>query len=251
LIPSLLVALALAQAKPDASLEKFRTPVEALTERAIGSASRSVRFDWRHSTVGFALIGSELLERNNFGSTRLGGLVRRPIGGFMGEVAITRAFTWGTDSSDKLSKTPYRQAGRPSRFELDVNLGLPLAEGVVTTWPSFLPPGEIVFSAHAGLRYLFYPGSVSGMKFLDATGALLSPQLGDKEIEALEDVRLPGMQIDRARYGLLGGFSLDVYFQPGAFFSPRVLVSIPILSPVNGSGLGFWYELTLGIGWTI
>ena len=75
----------------------------------IGTASRSVRFDWRKSPASFALIGSELLERNNFGSTRLGVLARMPIGGFIGEVGITRAFTWSTDSSDKLALTPWER----------------------------------------------------------------------------------------------------------------------------------------------
>jgi len=234
----------------DTSIERYRTPLEALNERLIGAASKSIRFDWRNATVGVAVMGSELLERNNFGSARLGLLVRKPLGDVMGEVGITRVWTWSTTSSERLKLTPYRQPARPNRFELDVNAGYPLAEGVVTAWPSFFPPAEMVFSVNAGFRYLFYPGTLGGKDFLGVAEALMSPKLTESELEALEEQRLGGMELDPARYGLMAGFSLDVYLQPGAFLSPRLMVALPILSPANGTGLGFWWEMTLGLGWT-
>ncbi|MFY0570260.1 hypothetical protein ACN28E_41450 [Archangium lansingense] len=237
--------------KTDDTLEGFRTPLDALTEREIGAASKSVRFDWRKSTIGFGLIGSELLERNNFGSTRLGLMARKPFGSFVGEVAITRAFTWGTDSTEKLALTPYRQHGRPSRFELDINVGYPLAEGVVTALPGFFPATELVFSANAGFRYLFYPGAMGGMKFQDVATSLLAPRLSDHELAQLESSRPGGMQIDPARYGLLAGLSVDVYFGSGGFLSPRAMMAVPLLGVVTGTGLGFWWELSLALGWTL
>ncbi len=235
----------------DTSLEDFRTPIDALNERMIGAASKSVRFDWRKSTVGFGLVGSELLERNNFGSTRLGGLVRKPFGTLMGEVAITRAFTWGTDSTEKLARTPFRQYGRPSRWELDVNLGYPIAEGVVTAFPGWFPATELVFSANAGFRYLFYPGAMGGMKFQDVATSVLAPRLSDHELSYLEGSRPAGMQIDSARYGLLAGLSVDLYFGSGGFLSPRAMMALPLLSSATGTGLGLWWELSLGLGWTL
>lgn len=233
----------------NASVDSYRTPVEVLTERMIGSASRPVRYDWRKSKFGLGVVGSELLERNNFGSTRLGAFARMPMGGFMGELAITHAFTWETDSTRKLAMTPYRQFGRPSRFELDVNVGYPLAEGIVTAWPSFFPPTQMVFSLDAGFRYLFYPGALSGAKFGDVAAALVAPRLTDRELSNLEETRPGGMQIDSARYGLMAGGTLDLYFQTGGFLSPRVMVALPLLTPMNGTGLGWWWELSLGMGW--
>ncbi|WPB81849.1 hypothetical protein KYC5002_22380 [Archangium violaceum] len=237
--------------KADDTLEGFRTPLDALTERMIGTASKSVRFDWRKSTLGIGLIGSELLERNNFGSTRLGLLARRPFGKLMGELAISRAFTWGTDSTEKLALTPYRQYGRPSRIELDVNVGYPLAEGVVTALPGFFPATELVFSANAGFRYLFYPGAMGGMKFQDVATSLLAPRLSDHELGQLESSRPGGMQIDPARYGLLAGISVDVYFGSGGFLSPRAMMAVPLVGFVTGTGLGLWWELSLAAGWTL
>ncbi|QRK05711.1 hypothetical protein JQX13_37025 [Archangium violaceum] len=235
--------------KEDTTIERHRTPFEALNERMIGTASRAVRFDWRQTRAGIGLVGSQLLELNNFKSTRLGGFVRTPIGGFLGEIAITRVFTRGSSSTEKLALTPYRQSGRPSRFELDLNLGYPLAEGVATARPGFFPATELVFSANAGLRYLFYPGSLSGASFGETVTSLFAPKLSEREVENLESSRLPGMQLDGARYSLLTGFSLDIYFQPGGFLSPRVLVALPLISGVDGSGLGLWWELSFSAGW--
>ena len=237
--------------KADDTLEGFRTPIDALNERMIGAASKSVRFDWRKSTLGFGLIGSELLERNNFGSTRFGIMARKPFGSFVGEVAITRASTWGTDSTEKLALTPYRQHGRPSRFELDVNVGYPLAEGVVTALPGFFPATQLVFSANAGFRYLVYPGAMGGMKFQDVATSLLAPRLTGHELGQLESSRPGGMQIDPARYGLLAGLSVDLYFGSGGFLSPRAMMAVPLLGAVTGTGLGFWWELSLALGWTL
>jgi hypothetical protein len=235
----------------DVSLERYRTSVETLTERMIGSASKSVRFDWRKSRVAFGVVGSELLERNNFSSARVGVFGRMPIGGGMGELAITRAFTWGSDSTELLGLTPYRQAARPSRFELDVNFGYPVAEGVVTAWPGFFPATELVFSLDAGFRYLVYPSGFRDATFSEVMKSLLAPRLSQRELDQLEESRLAGMQIDPARYGFMAGASLDVYLQNGLFATPRVLVAVPLLAPLNDGGLGWWWELSLSLGWAI
>jgi len=227
------------------ALERYRTPFEVLNERMIGVASRAVRFDWRKKRLGVGVIGSQLLELNNFSSARFGGLVRRPLGSFMGEIAITRVWTWGSSSTDRLALTPYRQAGRPSRLELDVNVGYPLAEGVATSRPGFFPATELVFSANAGIRYVYYPGALSGATFGEVARALVAPRLLAKELANLESKLPPGMQIDEGRYNLLTGLSLDVYFQTGGFLSPRAMIALPI----TGTDLGFWWELTFSAGW--
>lgn len=233
------------EAQEEETLERYRTPFEVLNERMIGAASRAVRFDWRKKRLGIGVIGSQLLELNNFSSARFGGLVRRPLGSFMGELAITRVLTWGSASTDKLALTPYRQSGRPSRIELDVNVGYPLAEGVATSRPGFFPATELVLSANAGLRYAYYPGALSGASFGGVARALISPRLSARELENLESKLPPGMQIDEGRYNLLTGLNLDVYFQTGGFLSPRAMIALPI----TGTDLGLWWELTFSAGW--
>ncbi len=226
-------------------LERYRTPFEVLTERAVGTASRAVRFDWRRKTVGVALVGSQLLELNNFTSARVGGALRTPVGGLMAELAVTRVVTWGSPSADKLELTPYRQVARPSRLEVDLNLAYPLFEGVSTPRWSFLPTTELVLSVDAGLRWSYYPGALAGAGFGEALGNLFAFQLSERERTNLAPRRLPGMELDTARYALLAGFSLDLYFQSGLFLTPRAMVALPI----TGSGLGWWWELNGSVGW--
>lgn len=230
-------------------VEASRTPTNLLIERLIGATSRPVRFDWRKTTLGVGAFTSQLSELNNFRSFRAGGVVRMPIGGVLGELGISRVFTWDTDSSEKLAFTPYRQWGRPSRFELDVNASFPLAEGVVTAWPAFFPATELVFSATAGVRYLLYPGAFSDPGFTDVARAIASPRMSGKELNHLDDDRLAAMRVDEARFSLLGGLSLDVYFHNGVFFTPRALIALPWVSAITGTQLGRWWELTLGMGW--
>ncbi|MGQ0505948.1 MAG: hypothetical protein ACT4TC_11600 [Myxococcaceae bacterium] len=255
MIPSAFAAAAwlwtAAPATPDQTLEHYRTPFEILTERSIGEASRAVRFDWRKSKGGIGLIGSQFLELNNFNSGRIGLFTRTAFGHFMGELSVNGAFTGGTDSSRQLSLTPYRQYGRPSRLEIGANLAYPLVEGVGTARLGFIPATEWVFSVNGSLRYLFYPGSFKGMSFGEVAKGLLAPKLGDQELENIERLRTPGMRVDPARYALLTGFSLDVYFQNGAFLSPRVMAGLPLFSAINGGGLGLWWELSLGLGWAL
>lgn len=233
---------------PDTSIERYRTPLEALTERPVGEASRAVRFDWRHSRVGFGVLTSSLLELNNYSSFRLGGYVRKALGNVMLDAAVTYVFVWGSDATNKLALTPYRQFGRPNRLELDINFGYAIAEGVVTSRPGLLPAAQLVLTANAGVRYLFYPGGLAGVPALDVAGALFAPRITDAEIKNLDKARLPAMQVDRARYSLLAGLTLDIYFRPGVAVTPRVMMAIPVFSGIQGAGLGWWWELSLGVG---
>ena len=235
-----------ASATATPSLENYRVPVDVLTERMIGVASRAVRFDWRRKKYGFGITSAELLELNNFSSFRYGATARRPISGrLMGELAVNYVRTKSSSSTDKLALTPYRQVGRPTRFELDLNAAYPIAEGVATARPGFFPATELVLSAEGGLRYLYYPGSLDGAGIEGTARRLFAPTLSTREIAALEKIRPGAMQVDIARYDALAGLSFDVYFHSGGFVTPRAMISVP----VTGSSLGFWWELSMGAGW--
>lgn len=229
-------------------LSPYRIPFDELVERTIGTASKPVGFDWRRTKVGVAVTGDQLYELNNFNSLRVGGVARFPTGGLLVEVGASYVHTWDTPSSEQLALTPYRQPGRPTRMELDFAVGLPLAEGVVTLRPRFLPSAELVLNAYAGLRYCLYPGAFAGMKAGQVFGAVLAPSLTTSELDNLEDVRLDAMAVDPARYGLMVGLGNDLYFKQGVFLSPRVTFAIPVLAPVTQSDLLFWGDVSLAIG---
>ena len=133
-------------------------------------------------------------------------------------------------------------------MEIDLAIGLPLAEGVVTARPSFIPAIELVFSAYLNFRYLLYPTGFRGVEAGSAVGALFLPTLTDGEVASLERSRLPGMEVDRQRYYFLAGFGTELYFQQAFFIAPRVLIVVPFMAAVTGADMVFGFEFSLAVG---
>jgi hypothetical protein len=233
---------------PDDPLSPYRTPFPVLAERAIGTASKPVEFDWRRTDVHVAVRGEQLFELNNFNSLRAGAMARIPGGGLVYELGLTYVWVWDTPSSEQLALTPYRQPGRPSRMEFDFTLGLPVAEGVVTWFPRFFPTAQMVFNGYVGLRYAIYPQGYAHLTPSQVVGAIFSPKLSEQEIENLEDHRLDSMEVDPGRYWTMVGFGTDLYVRNGMFVSPRMMFSLPILAPVSETQLLFSAEVSLAIG---
>lgn len=229
-------------------ISKFNVPLNPLTERTIGAASKPVAFNWRRARVQVGVTGSFLMELNNFDSARGGLIARFPLGGPIFELSTTWVGVWNTPSSELLALTPYRQPGRPSRLEVDLTVGYPIAEGVVTTFPRFIPALQLVFNFYTGLRYLIYPTGWVGMRTGEVAGAIFSPGLSEKEIDNLDSERLASMRVDPGRYGLMMGLGNDIYVKSGFFVSPRLMIAVPILKPASGTELGFWGDLSLAIG---
>ena len=233
---------------PDEGLSQYRTTLEALSELSIGRTSRPVRFDWRRGSVQVGINGGLPAELNSFDSLRAGGFVRFPTSGLLLELTLSYVWVSGSDSTEQLALTPYRQAGRPDRMELDFSLAVPLAEGVVTALPEIFPTTELVISGLAQLRYLIYPGGYAGLGFADTVEAIFSGTLSDAELENIEDERLPGMKIDRARYGMQLGLGADLYFQSGFFVTNKLLIALPLLDFLADSQLSYGVELDLSLG---
>jgi hypothetical protein len=253
LIPSLLFwwmghAQAQEAEETEDPLSSHRTEFDVLADRAIGTTSTPVKFDWRRSPAHLAATGSFLFELNNFDSVRGGAMVRLPTGGALLSFELSYVGVWDTPSSRMLALTPYRQPGRPPRMELDAAVALPLAEGVVTAFPRFFPAVQMVFSGYVGLRYLVYPTGFGHMKPGEVGSAIFSPTITDIEITNLDEERLEAMQIDSGRYGLMLGLCNDLYFKPGMFVSPRVLLAVPLLAPVTQTNLLIMADLSLAIG---
>ena len=235
---------------PDTALQQFRTPFEVLAERAIGRASRRIRYDWRRSTIQVAAMVALPAELNSFDSLRAGWTMRTPYDGMLLEAGFSRVWVAGSPSTERLALTPYRQPGRPDRYEIDLALGYPLAEGIVTAFPAFIPATELVLSGYVHFRYLIYPAAFSDLGIKNSLRAIVSGELSDRELGNLEDARLPGMELDPGRYGLFVGLGNDLYFQSGFFVSPRLLVAVPLLAFMTESRLRFYLEGILSMGWS-
>ncbi len=230
------------------SLGRFRLPWELLVDKTVGTTSKPVRFDWRRTTVHVGGFAAQPAEFNNYNSFRAGVLARVPSDALMYEFGLSYVWVFETESSQRLALTPYRQPGRPERLEIDFSIGVPLAEGVITSWPSWFPAAELVFSAYFNLRYLIYPSGFEGVKFRNILGSSLSPRLSDDEIENLDDSRLPGMEVDRTRYTLYAGLGTDIYFDFNMFVAPRVMISVPLLAAIAESQMRLALEFSLAIG---
>lgn len=233
---------------PDESLEQFRLPFEQVVDRTVGSAARPVRFDWRKTDLHLAIFAAQPVEFNNFNSFRLGLLARFPSDVLIFELGLSYVWVFNTSASKQLELTPYRQAGRPSRFEIDLTLGIPLAEGVVTVLPKWFPVLEMVFSVLVNFRYLFYPTGYEDVSTGSAFASLLSPQISSSERRSLDDNRKDGMEVDNQRYYLLAGFGLDIYMRSGIFVSPRLALAIPIFAAIVGSEMSYALDVSLAIG---
>lgn len=232
----------------DDSISKFRAPFGVLTERVIGTASKPVLFNWRRSTVQVAATGSFLFELNNFNSMRVGALVRAPLGGPVFEIGATYVGVWDTPSSRLLALTPYRQPGRPDRLEVDLGVAMPIAEGVVTSFPRFMPALQLVFNGYVGFRYLIYPTGWGGMRPGQVGAAIFAPKISQIELGNLDNERKAAMQVDTGRYNFMAGFGNDIYSKAGVFVSPRLLVAVPLIAPVSETKLRWWADFSLAIG---
>lgn len=235
-------------ADEDDPLSAYRTPFPVLAERTIGTTSRAVEFNWRRTRAQVGGLVAQPFELNSFDSLRAGGLLRLPRDGRVFEVGLGYVWVWNTASTELLALTPYRQPARPRRWSLEGSLGLPLAEGVVTAAPRWFPALELVLMGYVGLRYEWYPGAMAGMRLGPRFGAAVSPGLTADELANLEDRRRAGMKLDPARYTPMIGMGNDIYLAQGVFVSPRVMLSVPLFVPANGSDLLWWGEASVVVG---
>jgi hypothetical protein len=233
----------------DDVVARARTPVQALTEHFVGSTARAVRFDWRRSPVMVGVSVGEVVEKNNFSAQRYGLLGRKAFSDLILEVGVQLYVSDDTASSAQLALTPFRQAGRPGHLEIDLNVGYAVAEGVVTPLAAFMPPAEVALVALGGVRYLGYWQTFPDRPIQDIGLSLASPQLSTIELERLDRDAPEAMAIDPARLHTLVGLAVDTYLQPGLLVSPRAMLAAPVLVPVTNTSLGFFWELSLVVGW--
>lgn len=232
-------------------IDQHRVRLDKLMERTIGTTAKPVAFEWRDSPAMFAVQGSQPVELNTFNTLRAGGMVRLPREPVVLEISAGYARTWDSRASSQLALTPYRQPGRPSRIWAEINVALPLAEGVITVRPRWFPALHMVFEGYAGLRYGFYPFSFDEMRLREKIGAVLSPGLNEQEVENLDERRLDAMQTDTGRYFTMLGLGNVFYMGSGLFVAPRVQVAVPLLAAASGTELKLWGDVSIAVGWAL
>lgn len=222
-------------------------PFPYFVERIVGQAQHPVVFNWRKSQAAVSFEAGPLLELNNFESSRFAGLFRFPSDGASWQIGVASVRTRSTESTELVGRTPYRQTGRPSRWEFDMGADMAFSEGALTHRFSFLPSIEMVFSLQGRLRYLYYPGSAEGLDWAARAKTLIQSQFTSKELENIQAKRLAGMNVDPNRINTLFGTRLDLYTKQGVVLSQNVLMNAPLLG--SGTGLRYWFDLSLGVGY--
>jgi hypothetical protein len=238
--------LSLALLWPSAALAAENViPFPALVERTVGVAGKSVRFDWRKKqSLVFANVGQPV-EYNNFETYRAAAAVQFPSENMTIGLGLAKAFVFSTESADAIALMPYRQTGRPERWELELSGFYPVAEGVVTFRPDFMPAAQMVFSLAADVRYMIYPSLLSGQGFSNGFKSLIATRLSESDKERLSPSAPAAMKIDSAKIAVLTGFNLHLYTSGGLIISSKAMLALSIL----GTAMPKHADLTIGLGY--
>lgn len=222
-------------------------PFPALVERAIGVAGKSVRFDWRKkSHLVFANVGQPV-EYNNFETHRVAAAIQFPSDNLTWGLGLARALVSSTPSADAIALMPYRQAGRPERWELELGGFYPVAEGVVTFRPDFMPAAQMVFSLAADVRYMIYTSLLSGQSVSSGIKSVIATRLSNSDKDRLSSSAPTAMKIDSAKTTVLTGFNLHLYTAGGFIVNSKAMLALSLL----GTSLPKHADMTLGIGYAL
>lgn len=248
----------LAQAQPQRP-ESEQSRFNTLVARTVGTTARPLIYDWRSQSCLLSIEAGPVIDLNTFESYHTGISCTIPRENTWISLGISRVWTLETDNSKILDRTPYRQVGRPSRYEIRSTFGLPVAEGIVTVMPSWLPAWDMVFSLQTSLHYLIYPESFSGLKgnFLDKVSKVfLSRSLSADEASAVQQSAPQSLLVDPSRLNILFGSSLHVFVQGGWFNRVQVEVGTPLLRAAPdsdgnqpASDISYWWEWSFGVGY--
>lgn len=240
--------LALALLAPSFALAAENVvPFPALVERTVGVAGKSVRFDWRKKqNLVFVNVGQPV-EYNNFETYRTAAALHFPSENLTLGLGVAKVFVFSTASADAIALMPYRQSGRPERWELELSGFYPVAEGVVTFRPDFMPAAQLVFSLAADVRYMIYPSLLSGQSFSNGFKSMIATRLSEADKDKLSPSAPAAMKIDSGKISVLTGFNLHLYTSGGFIVNSKALLALSVL----GTAMPRHADLTVGFGYAL
>lgn len=219
-------------------------PLSTLFARSQGLVQRPALFEWRRSDLILGLQLGQPIEYNNFNARHSGLDLRLPADAFLYRSSFVSVEVKSTAASRDLDRLPFLQAGRPSRFEWQNALELPLSEGIASPFMRWIPLSEYVLSGVLQLSTALY-----GKNPLASLGEIFSTRLSSKERDELEASSPESMRISEARHDLGFGMQWDTYFKPGINVNLRLLYH---LSPLADEGeLRYWLSFSMGLGYAL
>ncbi len=244
LILSLLFAPT-AKSSEKASILDQKVPLETLLERSIAYAKRPSIVEWRKKAIILNLEMGQFIEYNNFDSSSWGLNLRFPFESFLVKSAVLKVVTDATEASQQVAKTPFQQAGRPSRWEWQNGIEFPVLEGIGNQLFSFIPTSQCVLSAVAQLNLNIYPKIASSP--MDMLKGLYQTRLSTDQIKSLQEDAPASMRILRSRHNLGVGLQWDNYYKSGMSWNTRFMYERPVIS--LDDKMTAWYSVMFGAGY--
>ncbi len=228
----LLIALAIfcsqsSRALADAA-DAFAT--SSLVQEVISRAESPHSSDWRTYVAELQLGIGYVNERNNFTNSayELSGAI--PAGaGSQFRFGLRRVFMSGTESTDKIARTPYKQAAQYSRYEIQLAYAFGLMQGrAMTRLSPRLPDFEHTTLINVGAHY-----NLPSDKALPQRGKTPRP--------------MPGQQPVNNNLNLEIGLRWHVYTPQSFGFYMEAIHDRPL---GNASSLNYWSYFSCGVLWS-
>jgi hypothetical protein len=184
-------------------------------------------FDWQNSQWELELGLDNVNERNVFPSSGWhAGAGFALGGGFMMRTGLRRVMVSSSSAGSMLEKTPFRQVGQPTRWEVYGLASYSLLEGRTSSRLSpYLSDAESVFSVEAGAHYV-HPSR-----------NLMPTKNGERS-------RVPGQKIGVSSWVLDLGVRYEFYVPSGVGLFLSMAYQIP--RSYIGPALGHWTVISLG-----
>ena len=227
-----------------AALEE-RLPFKTLLSRSVAYVKRPAVVEWRKKTLYLQLELGQAIEYNNFSNLGYGLSLRFPSGDLVWKTSFLQVKVGDTGASKQVAKTPFQQEGRPSRFEWQNGVEMPLIEGIGQQLFTWMPPAQFVLSGVVQLNTYIYQGLDGGP--MDSVKRLVAAQLSTGETQQLAASAPAAMRIHRSLHSLSGGLQWDHYYATDLSWTARFLYERP--AGGTAGGLGGWYSFSLGAGY--
>ena len=228
-------------------LAPFQNTWSVMEKESVGQTYRSNVFDWRSKTLLFGLGQGPILEYNNFDSVQTTLNLLFPMRDSLFGLEIGSVSVKSTRATEDISKTPYSQEGRPSRWIATPSWQTPLFEGIGSSYLPLFDTLQFLTLAGFGLRYHFYkPWSEDSLK--ENIKSLFSPDLSSKEQELVSEELPAGMKLSGSRLDLHLSLGFHIFSAGGLGLHSIFHWNLPIGGDEERELVSHW-DLNLGVGY--
>ncbi|SMF71092.1 hypothetical protein [Pseudobacteriovorax antillogorgiicola] len=232
-------------------IEDQKKPVSSILRKTTGIAIRPSIHRWRKSSLSLKLEYGQISELNNYDSEHVTILAEVPGETFSYQIGVRRVVVATTESADSLAKTPFKQPGHASRFEIVTGLKAPIHEGIGSQLFNLIPQAQMVVSGLLRLNFHQYLDATNNENPLDILKNQFKPEIGGDEYQGILDRAHGAMLPSRSRHSIGLGLVLDHYYPVLEGQAIVVTASVLMMTDVHQdeASLSKWLEYNLGVGY--